>query len=219
MATAKKTEEVISIRPVEKRIVNIRIVGDSPLIVHNWTKKAKQQMLDAQTKKTKTKAKEAKDPFYDFADSLHWICGRPDELNPDTFEEAIKNGAKWGFPADAIKKAGNSAAYRMGWVKNQMALRASYFITSEYGDLAEIKGSIPQMREDMVRVGMGTADIRYRPVFESWYMDLQLEYNANSNVTLEQILNIIEAGGYGVGIGEWRPEKDGRFGTYHIERM
>ena len=30
MATAKKTEEVISIRPVEKRIVNIRIVGDSP---------------------------------------------------------------------------------------------------------------------------------------------------------------------------------------------
>jgi len=70
----------------------------------------------------------------------------------------------------------------------------------------------------MVRVGMGTADIRYRPVFENWYMDLQLEYNANSNVTLEQILNIIEAGGYGVGIGEWRPEKDGRFGTYHIER-
>jgi len=38
-------------------------------------------------------------------------------------------------------------------------------------------------------------------------------------MTLEQILNVINAGGYTVGIAEWRPEKDGSFGKYHIETI
>ena len=48
-------------------------------------------------------------------------------------------------------------------------------------------------------------------------MDFTLEYNASGNLTLEQILNVINAGGMTVGIGEWRPEKDGDFGRFHVE--
>lgn len=129
----------------------------------------------------------------------------------------MKNGAKWGFPVGAIKQAANSAAYRMGWVKNQMELRGSYFLQTEWGEMAEIKGSIPKMREDMVRIGMGSADLRYRGEFSDWFMDFDLQYNASGNLTLEQILNCINAGGFVCGIGEWRPEKDGSFGKYHVE--
>ena len=43
-----------------------------------------------------------------------------------------------------------------------------------------------------------------------------LEYNAGGELTLEQIMNVVNLGGYSVGIGEWRPEKDGDFGRYHI---
>ena len=73
------------------------------------------------------------------------------------------------------------------------------------------------MREDMVRVGMGSADLRYRGEFKNWYMDMSLEFNASGDVTLDQIINVINAGGYTVGLGEWRPEKDGTFGKVHIE--
>ena len=52
----KKTEEVV-IRNFEQLETKIRIVGDSPLIVHNWSEKAKKEMLDAQTGKNKTKKK------------------------------------------------------------------------------------------------------------------------------------------------------------------
>ena len=31
------------------------------------------------------------------------------------------------------------------------------------------------------------------------------------------VLSLIEAGGLGVGVGEWRPEKGGDFGTYAID--
>jgi hypothetical protein len=216
---AKKETEVIEIRPLDIKRVKVRITGDTPLIVHAWSEKAKRQMLEAQMKTTKTKAKDVRDPFDDFVQSLYWLEGKPEESTPEAFEDAINNGAKWGFPVGAIKQAGNSAAYRLGWVKNQMQLRGSYFLQTEFGDMAEIKGSIPEIREDMVRIGMGSADLRYRGEFKNWYMDMTLEYNASGDMTLEQILNVINAGGYTCGIGEWRPEKDGSFGKYHIETV
>lgn len=216
MGATKKEETVVEIRPLDIKRVKIKIVGDTPLIVHAWSEKAKRMMLEAQTKATKTKGKSIRDPYDDFIQSMYWLEGKPEESTVEAFEDAVKNGAKWGFPVGAIKMAGNSAAYRNGWVKNQMSLRGSYFLKTEYGEMAEIKGSTPIMREDMVRIGMGSADLRYRAEFRNWSMEMILEYNASGDMTLEQIVNIINAGGYSVGIGEWRPEKDGSFGTYHI---
>ena len=214
---ATKKEEVIEIKAINNERVAIRIVGDSPLIVHAWSDKAKKMMLDAQMKVTKTKARDIRDPYDEFINSLYWLQGKPEESTVEAFENAVKNGAKWGFPVGAIKQAGNSAAYRNGWVKNQMQLRGSYFLSTEWGEYAEIGGAIPEMREDMVKIGMGTADLRYRGEFKNWYIDLILEYNKDGDVTLEQLLNVLNAGGYSCGIGEWRPERDGTFGRYHIE--
>lgn len=216
MAAKKDTEKIIDVKPIEIKRIKIRIAGDSPLIVHAWSTKAKQMMLDAQMGKTKTKAREKKNPVEDFIESLYWLEGKPEEPTEEAFVQAVQNGARWGFPVTAIKQAANSAAYRMGWVKNQMGLRGAYFIKGTDGDFAEIKGAIPEMREDMVRVGNGAADIRYRGEFNNWYMDLEIEYNANGDVTLETIINCINAGGFACGIGEWRPEKDGSFGMFHI---
>lgn len=216
MGATKKEETVVEIRPLDIKRVKIKIVGDTPLIVHAWSEKAKRMMLETQTKATKTKGKSIRDPYDDFIQSMYWLEGKPEESTVEAFEDAVKNGAKWGFPVGAIKMAGNSAAYRNGWVKNQMSLRGSYFLKTEYGEMAEIKGTTPIMREDMVRIGMGSADLRYRAEFRNWSMEMILEYNASGDMTLEQIVNIINAGGYSVGIGEWRPEKDGSFGTYHI---
>ena len=218
MATKKTENNVIEIKALDIKRVNIKLVGDSPLIVHAWSEKSKRMMLETQMKTTKTKAKEARNPYDDFIGSMYWLTEQP-KSTPEAFEKAVKNGAKWGFPVGAIKQAGNSAAYRLGWVKNQMELRGSYFLSSEYGEMAEIQGSIPEMREDMVRIGQGSADLRYRAEFKNWYMLLTLEFNASGNMTLEQILNVVNAGGYCCGLGEWRVEKDGSFGKYHVEAV
>lgn len=231
MAVAKKAETV-TMKPIKIDHVKVRIVGDTPLIVHAWSEKAKREMLEAQTGgKKKIKKRPSKMPFDDFARALYWLTEMPTEIikDPGTqedrdvvteelFDEAIKNGARFGFPANSFKQSANSAAYRMGWVSNQMALRGSYFLNAEdSGYLVEIKGDKPMLREDMVRVGIGTADIRYRPIFEHWYCDMILEYNASGSMSLDDILNCINAGGYAVGVGEWRPERDGSFGRFHVE--
>jgi hypothetical protein len=221
MAAKKATEEkVIAIRSLDIQKVPIRIVGDTPLIVHAWSYKAKRQLMG----ELKISKKEPRNPFYDFVNSMYWLDGvDPKDMTEDEYEELVKTGkARTGFTAYSVKMAGNAAAYRMGWVKNQTGLRGAYFINpldDPEGDMAEIKGCLPVMREDMVKIGMGTADIRWRPMYENWYMDLLLSYNASGNISLDDIFNIINAGGYCVGIGEWRPEKDGKFGTYHVETL
>jgi hypothetical protein len=78
-----------------------------------------------------------------------------------------------------------------------------------------ILGAEPAMREDMVRVGMGTADLRYRGEFADWHAKLLVRYNANV-LSESQILNIINVAGFAVGVGEWRPEKDGMNGMFHV---
>ena len=82
----------------------------------------------------------------------------------------------------------------------------------------EIKGAGPSIREDMVRIGMGTADIRYRGEFKNWYADIVVCYNANGKFTIDDIANIINAGGSVCGIGEWRPERDGQNGMFHVKQ-
>ncbi len=53
-------------------------------------------------------------------------------------------------------------------------------------------------------------------MFTNWYMDLEVAYNTNGLLSIEQIINMINLGGFVCGIGEWRPEKDGMYGMFHV---
>lgn len=214
---AKTTEQIIEIRPIEMETVVLKIVGDTPLIMHAWSEKAKREMLEKQMKATKTKAKEAKNPVEDFIRSMYWLTPMPEKMDEQGFHEAIENGAKFGFPVTAFKQGAISAAYRMGWTKDKMSLRGVFFIEGDENQMIEIHSDTPVMREDMVKVGMGVADIRYRGEFRNWWAELTIRYNKNGQYSLEQIINVINAGGCVCGVGEWRPERDGQHGMFHVE--
>lgn len=225
---ATKKTEVLEITPIEVTKFNVRIIGDTPLIMHAWSEKAKREILgaqqfDANGKKIKI-AKEPRNPVVDFINSMYWMTEKPDVNNymkteecEELFNKAIVEGAKFGFPVTAFKQAAISASYRLGWTKDKMSLRGVFYIDADENGLVEIKSDVPEMREDMVKIGMGTADIRYRGEFKNWYTDLTINYNANGKYTLNDIVNIINAGGYVCGVGEWRPERDGQNGMFHIQ--
>src|SRR3546814_12646621 len=73
------------------------------------------------------------------------------------------------------------------------------------GEMLTVQGE-PRPREDMVRVGMGTADIRYRPEFPEWSILAAIKFNA-SVISAEQIANLLSTAGFAIGIGEWRPDR------------
>lgn len=210
MAEKKSTTSTAFVLPpLNKQRIDPVIVGDAPLIVHAWSEKAKRLMLAKQTKEAQM-AKEAKDPDADFQQSLY----------------SIKGGG-YGFPSVAVKDAMVTAVTSISGV-TKVAARQAFRVVGEQAlvsgthpgltmrqDLVRILGSKPEMREDMVRVGMGTADIRYRAQFLPWCMQLHIVFNADL-LSASQIVNLLEVAGFGVGIGEWRPERNGQHGLFHV---
>lgn len=208
---ATKKEESITIPAINIQTAVIRVVGDSPLIMHKWSEKAKKEILDKQMKKAKTKGHDAKDPVRDFIDSMYWLEGEPEEKTEAGFMRAIKSGARFGFPSVAFKASAVAAGFRTGVTKNMVSMNAAFHIDGEF---VEIKGT-PEMREDMVRVGMGVADIRYRGEFKNWSAEFAVRYNSSA-ISLEQLVNLFNLGGFACGVGEWRAEKGGAYGMYHV---
>lgn len=182
----------VEIPRINVQRAQIRLIGDSALIMHKWSEKAKKEMLDKQMKRAKT-AKEAKDPERDYRESMY--------EHPD---------GGYGFPCVAFKAAAVGACRFVDGMKMTEARGAFHVV----GELTKIEAE-PTMREDMVRVGMGTADIRYRGEFKDWKTTLTVAYNSDA-MSIEQIINLFNLAGFGVGVGEWRPEKDGPYGRFHV---
>lgn len=215
MATAKKTTELI-IPALQIKTVDLHIVGDSPLICHAWSEKAKLMMLGKQQKKA-TSAKEVRRPAVEFADSLYWLTEKPNLDNvSDEDAQAILNEvipkSKFGFPSLAFKSAAIDGAFQQKALDKKTTARGAIHIVGEF---AEING-IPTLREDMARIGMGTADLRFRAEFKTWSTVLHIKFNSGA-ISLAQVVNLFRIGGFSNGVGDWRPAKDGTFGTFHIE--
>lgn len=187
-----KTKSV-SVEVVEFSIrqVSIPIVGISPLIVHAWSEKSKKMIADKQAGKAKNKKHDIRQPEEEYEAAKH-----------------ISVSGWEGFPAAGFKASMIRGAKMIGMVMKDT--QTAFFINAdcEETQLVRIHGE-SRMRTDMVRVGMGASDIRYRPEYPDWYAELNIEFNEGI-VSLDQIHQLVKAAGYGCGVGEMRPEK-GKF--------
>jgi hypothetical protein len=201
---------------VTPAVMTVTVVGQTPLLVHNFGAKAIQMILDKQTGKAKAGPRALKDPFEDFRQSLYIIDKKrvpKKRLEPGQHWPFVKD--TFGFPASGFKKAMVSAcSFVEGipktWVRGLVHI---------HGDLLPIKYDKLIMRQDTVRVGpfgKKSADIRFRGEFHDWSVQLRISYN-RAAVSPEQIGMLINNAGFSVGVGEWRPEKDGSSGTFAIE--
>lgn len=202
----KKDEVAISIPRPDFAIVEIPLVSDARLVVHKWSEKAKKQMLDKQMGRAQKK-KAAKNPTEDYEGSLYRFAGEP---------------SRYGFPATAFKNTAVAACRYTEGLTMVMARGLVHVLpdgVSEDGvELVEISGDGPHMREDLVRVGMGTADLRYRGEWRTWNAMVRVKFNSNV-ISAEQVFNLYSLAGYHVGIGEGRPgapKTSMDWGLFHI---
>lgn len=190
--------KAIRIKPIKKTTLSVRIAGLTPLIHHKFSQKAKEQM---RRKKGGSKTKE-REPLDAEA-----------ECEAATYR--LSDGSP-AIPVSQVKNAMCSAAHKdLGFEKK--LVRSGLFIFADEGFLCRLDTPGGKMREDVVRVGMGSADLRYRPCYEEWAVNLTIEFDADQ-VSPEDIVNLLERAGFGIGCGEWRPEKDGEFGRFCVDR-
>jgi hypothetical protein len=211
---------ILSSKAIYQRFV-IWIVGDTPLITHAWSHKAKLEMLQKQVKATKP-GKEARDPQDDFVNSLY-----------EMGEDESTGEKRYGFPVTGIKNAVLSSAHKDKgvarssvqsalWLDAEM-IRVRPALAGAICDmpLARIYGSAPEMREDMVRIGVGlnkTATLAYRGQFTTWAIKFTGRFNPTV-LTAEALTFLILEAGVAAGLGEWRNEKKGIFGAFHLANV
>lgn len=210
-AQPESLASALSQKPTFKSF-SVWLVEDTPIITHAWSEKAKREMLQKQVKAVKG-GKEARDPQGDFVSSLY-------EMEDGVF----------GFPATGIKNCILSAAHKDKgiarsnvmaalWLNAEM-VRTRPALAGAVCDmpLVRIHGSQPEMREDMVKVGSGlnkTASLAYRAQFTVWAMKVTGRFNA-SVLNAEQLAFLIQEAGVSYGLGEWRNERKGMFGAFHL---
>src|ERR1051325_392192 len=201
----------IELPDIELSRADIGIMGRTPLIVHAWNPKAKEEMLLKQMKQPFMR--ETKNPVEAFMRSMY-----------RTYH------GFYGIPAVGIKNAMVTACTSVEGI-TKTAARQAFIVLGERGrakaafadlhspvDLVRVLSpNPPAMREDMVRLaGVGnTADLRYRPEFWPWGAKVSILYNENV-VELKQLLNLLNTAGFGVGLCEWRPERNGQNGAFRV---
>ena len=87
VSVSKSPSVAIEIPQIQLGIMELKLVGDSMLVTHKWSNKAKKQMLDKQMKVAAT-GKEAKNPEQDYLDSMY----------------VLEDGS-YGFPTVGFKAA------------------------------------------------------------------------------------------------------------------
>ena len=194
-------------RHIDTLTLTLRGKPGSPLVVHAFAEKAKNEIRDRQAKK----AKEAKPKR----------CPKEEYLAARYLDDQGRECV----PVTALKKALISAATAFDDL-TKVGLRQAVFVEclSDPGAaLVPIERhdgtyAIGVMREDAVTIGINTRGLAYRPMYAEWQLRVRVEFNSRI-VSREQLLALVDQAGWGVGICEGRPERSSALGWGRFERI
>lgn len=192
MAAAAKS---VSIQQPNNLTIALEVAGTAPLIQNNFSQKAVEQMLRKH---------------------MGFSVTRETKKPREVIEAAtIRNitGAVC-LPPTGFKKAMLTASTQLKTFKKTQ-LRTSLFIEGNSIPITYEGEMVPRM--DMVRTaGMNrTPDVRFRPSFNGWKARIVIQFS--DTLTVQSVMDLLQRAGR-VGVGEWRPEKDGTFGTFKVVR-
>jgi hypothetical protein len=190
----------LQLKPIVPKTISFWIRGTSPLIQHAWSEKGLRQMRMTAAERKK-QPKVARDP----------------ESEADAAMHKMEDGSP-GFPMLAFKAALISAAHKDLGIEKTL-VKKSLFLPSAYyekGLIGQLEGSEPVIREDIVRIGQNQTDLRYRPEFDQWRVNVIVQIDSDL-LNEQDVINLVNRAGFSVGIGEWRPEKGGEYGRFEFD--
>jgi hypothetical protein len=185
-------EREVAIVPIKFGILQFTLVGKTDLLSNQFSKKNRDQILGIQTgdpkeRKKRDPAKEVEDAKYKLADG------------------------RCAFPAAAFKKAMVEAAPYLEGMDKKL-VKGSIQIQ---GELIPLKYKKQIVNESLVTLGSGSKDLRFRPQFQGWSVELWIKYN-RQQITSQQIANLLNLAGFHIGVGDWRPQRSGSYGQFEV---
>lgn len=198
MSTGKQlVSKSLKLPPPEFTTFSVKLQGTTPLITDAFSQARRDKLARTQDGSAKQKPG-PRDPEAEFTESQY-----------------LREDGAYGVPKLAFRKAIQAAAIRMTEVKGTEVLAAFQIDTPD--EFLPLEAKAPTQRMDHV-VRMGRGNLAYRAEFWPWAVVLPIRLD-HEVVTLDQFIHIVYKAGMGIGIGNWRPEKKGDFGTWTIESV
>jgi hypothetical protein len=203
MATKRQISNIASVPPrapgvvIEQPEISevvLEVSGTAPLIQNNFSQKAVEQMLRKHMGISVQREKK-----------------KPRQVIEDA--TITNTDGKVCLPPSAFKKAMITASAQVKGLKKTQ-LRTQLFVVGGSVPI-DYKEMTPRM--DMVRLaGMTrTPDVRFRPMFSEWSARVVIQFV--DPISVQTVVDLLNRAGK-VGVGEWRPERDGTFGTFAVTR-
>lgn len=199
----------LELPPIKIETHSIFIIGTTPLICHAFPEKARKMMLAKQMKEAKG-GRDARDPYEEVEAARYALGGGIDGIPAVAFKDTAVTACT--SLADITKIAARQAFQVRGIPMNKPGcIEGSFQRTA----LIPLVSGDPVIREDVARLsGIGrTPEMRYRPEYSPW--GVRLLVNLNSQViSISQLITMYQAAGHGVGVGDYRAERDGNSGGF-----
>ena len=204
--------EVLEVREVKPQLLTVHIVGDSDLVINKMNDVTSRQLIEA--RKDKAKSIEKPNEWEEIITSIHWRDGKPTEFSEKAMKEALKKNAPC-ITTFGLKKSFGEAVVRLGIDTYSTKFDASVNILGS-GGLVPIKFTEHYIDEKLMSPKKGAPVLVHLNRFCGWSADIQLSF-IDSVYSAEQLLNVINLAGYGIGIGSGR--RSCGYGRYHVESI
>lgn len=210
MAKANGTE-VIELKPINVHFAEITIEGDGDIVLNKMNDVVAKQLIDARKDKAKDTTAE-KNAWEEIITSLHWYNGKPEIFT----EKSLKDNLNPKKNAPCITAFGLKKSFGDAVVRNEIATYATKFHNSvnivAKGGLVPITFAEHFIDEKLMSPKKGAPVLCRLNRFSGWKATFTLQYTDNV-YSIEQIVNIINLAGFGLGIGSGRTSG---YGRYHV---
>ena len=205
----EKTIEVQAITP--KRII-VTIEGDSDLILNKMNDVSTRQLTDQ--RKDKAKNLEKPNEWEMIITAMHWLNGKPEEFSEKSLIDALKNNAPC-LTAFGLKKSFGQAVVRNEIDTYATKFDASVNVIGKGDGLVPITFVEHHVDEKLMSPKRGAPVLVRLNRFSGWKADIEVSYIDNVYGE-DQIVNIINLAGFGIGIGSGRSSG---YGRYHVTNV
>ena len=210
----KAIEETIFLENIElyKRNMRVTIVGDGEIVLNKMNDVTKRQLINQ--RKDKAKSIEKTNPWEEVITSIHWWNGKPTDFSEDGLKIALKEN-KPCITAFGLKKSFGDAVVRNNIDKYKTKFDANVNIVSMHDNLVPIEFTEYFLDEKLMSPRKGSPVLVRLSRFSGWKATFDVSYLENI-YSAEQIVNIINLAGFGIGIGSGRTSG---YGRYHVENI
>lgn len=203
--------EVIEVKEIVAKTASITIVGDSDLVLNKMNDVITKQLTDQ--RKDKAKSLEKPDMWESIITSIHWLNGKPIEFSEENLIENLKPEVNAPcITAFGLKKSFGDAVVRNEIDKYKTKFDASLNVYGKGDGLIPITFTTHSIDEKLMSPKKGSPVLVHLNRFSGWSATFNISYLENV-YGIEQIANIINMAGFGIGIGSGRSSG---YGRYHI---